>query len=423
MQRRTRRATTAAALSLAMLPLAACGSDSGDDGSVELTVATFSDFGYEALVDEYEADHPGVTVTIQVSQFEQHHQQLTTQLAGGSGAADIVAVEEGWMPRFRESKDRFANLADHGGAGLQDRWLPWKWEQGVLDDGAFVMGYGTDVGSLAMCYRRDMFEAAGLPTDREEVGALWPTWDDYFAAGREFLDSGADAAWFDGADTIYSSMLNQSEIGYFDRDETFVGDSNPVVEDAFLAVGAAVEDGMSAGLVGFSQEWNVGFKQSSFATAPCPSWALGLIQDAAGEEAAGLWDVAAVPGGGGNWGGSFLTVPAQGDHQAEAAELAAWLTAPEQEKRIFQDVGSLPSIPALYEDPAVSDFTNPYFNDAPVGQIFASSAAELQPNFRGVRDSEVRPVFGSALQRVEQGNASPADAFAEAVEEAAGAVD
>ncbi|KAB8166961.1 extracellular solute-binding protein [Streptomyces sp. 3MP-14] len=421
MRRRTRTAATAATLSLALIPLAACGSDG--DGRTELTVATFSDFGYEALIEEYEEAHPDIRVKIQVSQFEQHHQQLTTQLAGGSGAADIVAVEEGWMPRFRESKDQFVNLAEHGANELQDRWLPWKWEQGVVDGGEFVMGYGTDVGSLAMCYRRDMFEEAGLPSEREEVSALWPTWDEYFEVGRQFLDSGAEAAWFDGADTIYSSMLNQNEIGYFERDETFVGDSNPVIEESFLQVGQAVEEGMSAGLVGFSQEWNVGFKQSSFATAPCPSWALGLIEDAAGPEAEGLWDIAAVPGGGGNWGGSFLTVPQQGDHIEEAAELAAWLTAPEQEKRIFQDVGSLPSIPELYEDPAVAEFTNPYFNDAPVGEIFAASAAELQPNFRGVRDSDVRPAFGNALQRVEQGNATPEQALAEAVEEATSALD
>ncbi len=118
-----RTAATAAALALSLLPLAACGSGSGD-GRTQLTVATFSDFGYQALVEEYEDAHPDIKVKIQVSQFEQHHQQLTTQLAGGSGAADIVAVEEGWMPRFRESRDEFVNLAEHGGAELADRWLP-----------------------------------------------------------------------------------------------------------------------------------------------------------------------------------------------------------------------------------------------------------------------------------------------------------
>ena len=45
----------------------------------------------------------------------------------------------------------------------------------------------------------------------------------------------------------------------------------------------------------------------------CPGWMLGIIEgNAEGVEG---WDIANVfPGGGGNWGGSFLTVPAQGEH-------------------------------------------------------------------------------------------------------------
>ncbi len=61
-----------------------------------------------------------------------------------------------------------------------------------------------------------------------------------------------------------------------------------------------------------------------------PSWMLGVIEgNAAGVEG---WDIANVfPGGGGNWGGSFLTVPAQSEHPEEAKALADWLTAPEQQ--------------------------------------------------------------------------------------------
>ncbi|WP_255529976.1 extracellular solute-binding protein [Planomonospora sp. ID67723] len=48
------------------------------------------------------------------------------------------------------------------------------------------MGLGADVGGLAMCYRPDLFEKAGLPTGREEVSALWPTWDRYVETGKKF---------------------------------------------------------------------------------------------------------------------------------------------------------------------------------------------------------------------------------------------
>ena len=51
-------------------------------------------------------------------------------------------------------------------------------------DGKTQIGLGTDVGGLAMCYRTDLFEKAGLPTDRDAVSKLWPTWDDFINVGK-----------------------------------------------------------------------------------------------------------------------------------------------------------------------------------------------------------------------------------------------
>ena len=56
------------------------------------------------------------------------------------------------------------------------------------------------------------------------------------------------------------------------------------------------------------------------------------------------WDIADVfPGGGGNWGGSYLTVPAQGENVEKAQEIAAWLSAPEQQAKAFAAKGTFPS--------------------------------------------------------------------------------
>ena len=80
------------------------------------------------------------------------------------------------------------------------------------------------------------------------------------------------------------------------------------------------------------------------------------------------------PGRRGNWGGSFLTVPKQSKHQKEAAELAGVPDRAGAGSWIFRTQGHLPSRPALYDDPAVSDTPDPFFNNAPTGQIFAASA-------------------------------------------------
>ncbi|MFI5837197.1 ABC transporter substrate-binding protein [Micromonospora sp. NPDC051300] len=412
----------AAGLTAAVLAVAVSGCGGGDGGSggkTTLTVAVFSDFGYEPLAKEYMTAHPDIEVKIRKAEFDPHHKQLATRLAAGSGAADVEAVEEGFLPQFRQSKDKFVNLADYGAADLKSQWLPWKWEQGVAEGGAFVMGLGTDMGGLALCYRADLFKAAGLPTGRDEVSKLYTSWDDYFAVGQRFVAAGGKAKWFDSAGNVYSAMINQLPYGYFNPDDTYVGDSNPQIRDTFAAVAAAASGkGMSAQLDPFSQQWNVGFKQGTFATLPCPSWMLGLIKDGSGPANAGKWDIAKVPGSGGNWGGSFLTVPKQGKHPKEAYELAKFLTSPESETKIFQNVGSLPSQPGPLKDPAVLDFRNEYFNNAPVGEIFARSGESLRPNYRGTRDGDVRPVFGRALARVEQGKQSPDEAWQAALGEA-----
>jgi cellobiose transport system substrate-binding protein len=61
---------------------------------------------------------------------------------------------------------------------------------------------------------------------------------------------------------------------------------------------------------------------------------------------------------------------------------------------------------------------NEYFNSAPVGKIFATSAESLKPTYRGTKDSKVGPVFATALTRVEQGKQSAADAWTQALKEA-----
>ncbi|QFZ22491.1 extracellular solute-binding protein [Saccharothrix syringae] len=419
------RTKAAAAVAVAAALVTACGGGGGGagDDKVKLSIGVFSDFGFTNLIKEYQAAHPNVEVEQRTVKMEQHHTQLATQLAGGRGAADIVAIEEGNIAQFRQSKDKFVNLADHGAKELESRWAPWKWNQGTTDDGNFVLGLGTDMGSLALCYRRDLFQAAGLPTERDEVGKLWPTWADYLKVADTFTAATPGVKFVDTAQNVYKAILDQTEEGYFAKaDDSFIAGTNEKVADAFELAASLGEKKQTSALTPFSQDWNVALKQASFATTTCPAWALALIKAGAGDEAAGKWDVAAAPGGGGNWGGSFLAVPKQGKHPEEAYELAKWLTAPEQQKRIFKETGNLPSEPAAYKDPEVTATKNEYFNSAPVGEIFGNSAENLKPTYRGTKDAKVTPVFNNALSRVETGKQGTAESFAQAVQEAGDAV-
>jgi cellobiose transport system substrate-binding protein len=130
-------------------------------------------------------------------------------------------------------------------------------------------------------------------------------------------------------------------------------------------------------------------------------------------EASGLWDVAAVPGGAGNMGGSHLVLPAQGEHPEEAYALIEWLTAPAQQLKVFQETGNFPSTPELYEDPAMTELRKEYFNNAPIGEIFTEAALEVRPQYQGPLQGDVLAMIGQGLGRIEDGAQTPDEAWAQ----------
>lgn len=426
---RRRVLAVAVAAATAMAMLGACSKDADDGGGsgttqtgdITLVVDSFGDFGYKALAKQYEASHPGIKVQLRsVQKLDDYKPKLTQWLAAGSGAGDVVALEEGILNEFKTQPQNFVNLADKGGNELAGNFLPWKFELGKTGDGQLI-GLPTDIGGLAVCYRKDLFQKAGLPTDRNAVSALWPTWDQFIATGKKFQAAKTGAKGFvDSVTTSFSALLFQnSETNFYDKDGKLVADSNPSVRKSWDTVMSMVDEGISARVQTWSKDWEAGFKTGSFAITMCPSWMLGIIKTNSGPANAGKWDVAAVPGGGGNWGGSWLTVPTQSKHQDQAYELAKFLTSPEGEIGAFKEAGPLPSSVQALDDPAFLALKNDYFSNAPVGEIFGKGAKTLKPMVLGPKHQAVKErAFEPAMQAVEQGKLTPDKAWEQALRDA-----
>jgi len=402
-------ALTAGATGIALLATACGGgSDSGasDDASsasgdenITLTVATFNEFGYEELVEEYMELNPNITVEHKkAATSDEARDNLNTRLAAGSGLSDVEGVELDWLSELMQYPDMFVDLSD---SEVQGRWLDWKTEAATTEDGQLI-GYGTDAGPEAICYRSDLFAAAGLPTDREEVAALLEgDWQHYFDIGTQFV-AGSDAAWFDSAGATYQGMINQVENAYEEDNGEVLGIDHDTVTDIYNDVlTASVDEDLSAHLLQWSDDWAAGFQTGAFATQLCPGWMLGVIEG----NAAGVtgWDVADVfPGGGGNWGGSYLTVPTQTEHPEEAKALAAWLTAPEQQIKAFKAKGTFPSQVDALESEDLLGTTNEFFNEAPTGQILANRAEAITASpYKGANYFAIHTTVSDALTRVD----------------------
>ncbi|MEU9912860.1 extracellular solute-binding protein [Streptomyces sp. NPDC051001] len=398
---RRRVVVLAAVASLGAGLLAGCADDGKDDeggsssggggGKTKITLGLFGTAGFEesGLYKEYEKLHPDVDIqqTV-VERNENYYPALINHLTTNSGLQDIQMVEVGNIAEIVGTQsDKLLDLSKYG---KKSDYLEWKWEQATTKDGATV-GVGTDIGPMAICYRTDLFKAAGLPTDREEVGKLWAgDWNKLVDVGKQYKAKGPKGTTFlDSPGGLLQAIVSGEKERFYDASGKVIYKTNPAVKDAFDLTAQAAEDGLIGNQTQFQPAWDTTIANSKFAAMSCPPWMLGYIKGKSKPDAAGKWDIAQAPKSG-NWGGSFLTVPKSGKNTEEAAKLAAWLTAPAQQAKLFGVQGSFPSTPAAYDSTEVKSAKNDMTGDAPIGTIFAEAAKNIPVQTIGPKDQIIQ---------------------------------
>ncbi|MGW4374813.1 ABC transporter substrate-binding protein [Streptomyces albidoflavus] len=384
------------------------------DGKVTITMGLYGVMGFKesGLLDKYMEENPDVVVKAEIAGDEQtYYTALQTHLAAGSGLKDIQGIEIGRAKELVDTQqDKFSDLSGLKGT---DHFLPWKQSQVTTADDK-VIGLGTDIGPMAVCYRKDKFEEAGLPTDRDEVAKLWEgDWAKYVAVGERFKEGvkGDKVAFMDSASGLFNAMIYGGPQQFYDKEGELVYADNPVVKDAWKLASKAATSDLTAKLRQFQPGWDPGLANGTFATAVCPAWMMAHISEKAGEANKGKWDVAKAPKGA-NWGGSFLGVMENSPVKKEAQELVAWLTAPEQQAFLFQKQSLFPSSRTALESPEVVGAKSEYFNDAPIGEIFGAAAREVpEEQVLGRKDGTIKDIFSQGLTLIESQNKTPDDAW------------
>ncbi|MEU6480448.1 extracellular solute-binding protein [Streptomyces sp. NPDC047017] len=410
MRARTRTASRkavvlAAVVSLGGALLAGCADDSGggsDDtsgggsGRTTISMGLFGTQGFKeaGLYAEYEKLHPDIKITENVTERnENYYPALVNHLTTNSGLQDVQAVEVGNIAEVVQTQaSKLEDLSKLSGVN-KSSWLAWKWQQAMTKDGQTI-GLGTDIGPMAICYRKDLFQQAGLPTDRDAVGKLWAgDWSKLVTAGEQYKKKAPAGTYFmDSPGGLLSAILSGLKEKFYDSSGNVVYKSNPAVKAGFDLAAKAAQEGLVGSETQFQPSWNQTIANNKFATMACPPWMLGYLKAQSKPDAVGKWDVAAAPQAG-NWGGTFLTVPKSGKHVKEAEQLVAWLTAPAQQAKLFSVQGSFPSAPAAYDLPQVKDAKNAMTADSPIGTIFADAAKAIPLQPIGPKDQ----IIGAGL--------------------------
>ncbi|MEW2547225.1 extracellular solute-binding protein [Streptomyces sp. NPDC047002] len=421
--RRGAAAATTAVLAASALLLTGCSSGTSDGGSdaangqITLTVADYGQFGYKeaGLFAQYHKLHPDITVKEDVTADETvYYPKLLQELNSGSGLADVTGIEVGRIKEVVDTKaDSFVDLAR---TIKPSDWVSWKEAQATTPGGQ-VIGAGTDIGPMSLCYNRDLFAKAGLPTDRDKVAQLVAGgWEDYLKLGEQYQKKAPSGTYFmDSASAMYNAVVSSSPQQYYDKDGKAVYKTSASVKEGWNLAAEAASKKLSQGLAQFNDPWVAALRKGTVATVVCPAWMAGQISTNAGPSFKGKWDIAKAPGAAAaNWGGSFLAVPKSGKHVKEATQLVKWLTAPAQQAATFKAIGVFPSNQGAYTLPAVQNATLPYFNNAPIGTIYAQEAASIPAAVLGPKDGVIKDTISNEINNMEQRGTKPADAWAAA---------
>ncbi len=393
----------------AMVSAAAVGSVQAEEN---IRFDGFPDFdsSLNVLLPDF-TEKTGIKVDYLMNNHGDHHTKLTTNLATGSGAGDVVVVDVEKIGPFVASGGLVNLSASFKADQYKDQFAPYAWAQGQGADGS-VYGIPVDLGPGVMYYRRDLLKDTG-----ENINEVIKDWDSYIAYGEELKKNNvyliASAA--DVAQAIIFTTVGDNEGLYFDaKGEPIV--TSPRFVKAFTIAKEIRDKGLDARITAWSNEWYEGFRKGTFATQLSGAWLLGHLQNWIAPETSGKWGVENLPNGiYGSWGGSFLSIPKQSEHKEAAWKLIQYMTTErEVQLKHFETIGAFPANKTTYDSPIFNEEI-PFLGGQKARLLFADVAKNIKPVLPAKGDHVARAIIlENALMQVLDEDRDIKEALAEA---------
>jgi multiple sugar transport system substrate-binding protein len=188
------------------------------DAPIELRMAWWGgDARHEmmnGLLDTYEADHPGVTILREYTDFGPYWERLATQVAGGN-APDLMHFNLSYTGEYGR-KGVVMDLAPLIEQGLIDTedFDPVILDSGRVDGTLYYISLGNSAPSTI--YNTRLFDEAGV-----EVPAADWTWDDFAATAKAITEALGEGFYGSSDQAAYSDAF---EIFLRQRGKSVFGD-------------------------------------------------------------------------------------------------------------------------------------------------------------------------------------------------------
>lgn len=331
-------------------------------GGGSMTIAILDDDLPKAqpLIDEYQAAH-NITVNAHGLPYQTLLEQLTISLAQGSGDYDAVSMDDPWMPLFAGGGflRNLDELMVRQGLQRDADFVPELLALGDFPTGTGLRGIPWIGNVQVFAHRSDVLRELNL--------SVPATWDEVLANARVIADARASAGLFgfalrgqptNPAATSFLPVLRGHGVDVFQSNEVF--EPQLETDQAMAAMRVHLELAKLAppGVENVGHEELSANMYTGRAAQSGDVWPNQLLQiyDDKLSDVVGLVDVGPEPAQAGvapaSMTGNWLWGIPQGSKNAERGlDFIAWMTAPEQQRRLLLEQNIPATRTSVLEDP------------------------------------------------------------------------
>ncbi|HEU0205177.1 MAG TPA: sugar ABC transporter substrate-binding protein [Pseudolysinimonas sp.] len=370
-------------------------------GKVTLNFTTWVP-GMDKVVALWNAKNPNIQVKVQTGPNGNSgtYTNFFNELKAGN-APDIGQIEYDTLPAFRV-QDGLQNIASCAGvSAAKADFSSGLWNQVTFGESNAVYAIPQDSGPMALYYRKDLFQKAGL--------SVPTTWDEYAADAVKIKALGGEITNFPKGDVNwFAGLVSQAGGQWFSTsggtwNVNLTGPESTKVANYWQDL---ITKGLVSTIPGFTDQWNNAYNTGQDWTWVSAVWGANTISSGA-PTTAGDWAVAPMPqwtagaNVSGAWGGSSSVVFKGSKHPAEAAKFILWLnTSTEALTALNKEANLYPASTAGDTLPALSQGVDFYGGQA-IYTTFSDAGKVISPFTWGPTMtqtySDVSDGFGSAL--------------------------
>lgn len=353
------------------------------------------------MVESFEKENPDVDVVVMSCGFRDCHDKLTTALAVGEGAADVVTISTIKLGTFASS----GGLVSLTQPPYEIDKTGWQFDSSMLtlakNDKGDVFGVPFDTGPVVMAYRKDLLDATGMSI--EEATKDW----DSFIRFAEKLKKEKGAFVLPAA----TSLINPLVMGTNNApgQPVYLKDGKPnlnskeikflvsLVKDLYDKQLVAALDGSSN-----DQKFIKLYREGKlFADIDGP-WIEGRVIQEYDPEGAkqGLWRVDSVPNKTNvNAGGTVFAIPSQSKQKEAAWKFVRHMMKNDNALDIAKIAGTLPARTDIYSDPFF-DKPSDIFGGQRSMKLYTEIVKQNKPYLSSSVDNIANEILNNSIKKI-----------------------